>query len=71
VLLVERHNGCKLFACLDHQQQIAIEPVARWSTSSALLGPETRRRTPGRGRDRDIAKLTRQLVEPPQAYDEN
>jgi len=60
-----RHNGSELFAGLDREQQIAIKPVPRRSTSSALLGPETRRRTPRRGRDRDVTKLTRHLVESP------
>lgn len=67
MLLVQRHNGSELSAGLDREQQIAIKPVARRSASSALLGPETCRRTPRRGRDRDVTKLTRQLVESPKA----
>lgn len=67
MFLVQRYNGSEFFAGLDREQQIAIKPIARRSASSALLGPETRRRTPRRGRDRDITKLTRQLVKPPEA----
>lgn len=68
MFLVQRYNGSELFAGLeDCEQQIAITPIARRSASSALLGPETRRRTPRRGRDRDVTKLTRQLVKPPEA----